>query len=488
MAVKDNVFRALTQLIVHRKKLSSGYGSTVATAAAAGATSIQVVANPSPNLVNGSTIRINGELNRVSGTITGAGPYTLPLAWPLTFAHPIGDAVDLMVSYDMGDIEGAGATVRVQGESQDVQVSTKRLAYTVLNGYQDLGAEFAFPNVAVPNWPIMLGMLSTVVSGALTTADPIHFATDGNEFGGESGLAFTFVGVLVNGTVAYFEVWNCDADYAGAELTLKLGELASLPVKVFGEAGVAGQGATGYTLDTTLKPTKGKVIQSITEVGIFEVAGGGASTTIATATAAAGQKVAELASGTGVAGGDVLKFNTQGLAEYHEAQSYSNPNVTLRTKLLRDMAVGTTVVEYARTVFGGVSEDGFTFSVGGETRPIRVATSRTSLGRLPGTAVMTAKFNVIEITPSFTARALAIAQSAIASNRLPITGALLGQSPIDGAYVKGLYEDGTTFEMRFWGCTQSITDFALTLNNSGALPSVPIEIRPTSGVQVLNSP
>lgn len=486
MGVKDNVFRALTQLIVHRKKLSSGYASTLAAAAALDATSISVVGDPAPNVVNGSTIRIGGEINRVNGSITGAGPYSIPLAFPLGFAHAAGDTVDLMVSHDFGDIEGGGATVNIAGESQDVQVSTKRLAYTTLNGYQDLGAEFAFPNVSVPNFPVMLGMLSTVVSGVGTVADPTHFATDGNEFAGEAGAAVTFVGVLMNGTVAYFELWNADVDYSGATLTLRLGELASLPVKVFAEAGVTGQGAPGYTLDTTLKPTKAKVIQSITEVGIFEVAGGGASTTVATATAAAGQKVVECASTTGIAGGDILKFSSQGTAEYHEVQSVSSPNATLRSKLFRAQTVSTPVVEYARTAFGGVSEEGFTINIGGETRPIRVATSRTSLGRVPGAAIITASFSVIEITPSFIARAAAIAQSEIASNRLRIKGSNIGQAPIDGLYVKGLCEDGSTFEVRFWGCSQAITDFALTLNNSGALPSLPIEVRPTSAMQVLN--
>lgn len=482
--VKNSVFKALSRAIIHRDKTGTFFSTTLAAAAAAGAGTISTVGNT--NGAIGDTIRIGPEVNRITN-IAGAGPYTITLAFPLTFAYAIGETVREMTSFDFGDIEAAGASVRVQGESTDVLVSTQRLVYSILNGYQDFGVEFAFPNLSLHSFPIMLGMLGSVVSGSGTVALPTHFATDGNQFAGEANVAATFEGVLMDGTVAYVEMWGCDVDYSGASLQMALGQLASLPVKMFGFAGVTGQGSPGYTVDATLKPTKAKVLQSLTEVGFFTPLGASPlNSTVATATAAAGQKTLELAAVTNGATGDLVKINTQNLAEYHEISSVSAPNIVLRTNLLRDQPVGTPVVEYTRVPFAGVGEDGCTLDIGGETTPIRTATSRTSLGRRPGPAAITFKFTSIEMTPSQIAYALGIAQSLIVSTRLPITGAVIGAASLDGLYFKGLCEDGSVFELRFWGCVQSITDFLMTWTNQGQVPSLPIEVRPTSGMQVLN--
>ncbi len=483
-SIKGSVYKSNSQLLIHRDKASGGV-TTNSNAIAAGGTTFNLTANPGTAFSIGDTIRIGTgnemEVNRIANLVTLA----VTLAFPVTYAHAAGDAVVEMVSYDFGDVEAGGFSVTVDGESQDVPVSTKRLPYTILNGYSDFGGSFALPNLAIDNFPLVFGMLPSVVTGASTVANPRGFATDGNQFAGDGNTAATIVGVLMDGTVTYTELWGIDVDYTGVSMSLVRGQLATLPVKLIASAGgVTGTGAPGYTVDSSLRPTKSKVLTSITEVGLFG-AGGTLNQTVATAAAAA-QKTLILTASTGAAIGDIVKVGTGDQAEWHEIDSVSSPNIVLRTPLLRAQPVGTPVVEQSRIPFAGVSQEGVKLDVTGSFDKIRIATSSQSIGLRPGGAVMTLSFTSIEITLSQIAYALGISQAAIASNRLPINGSNVGRTPADAAYLKGLCDDGSTFEIRAWACAQSITAFVMQLTNAGTLTSLPFSLRPTSGLQVLN--
>lgn len=487
-SVKGSVYKSNSQLLIHRDKASGGV-TTLNAAVAAGVNSIDLATNPSTAFGVGDTIRVGAgnemEINRITA-ISGAGPFTATLAFNTTYAHAAGDAVVEMVSYDFGDIEAAGFSATVDGETQDILVSTKRLPYTILDGYKDVGGSFALPNVSIDNFPLAFGMLGSVVTGAGTVADPKNFATDGNQFAADPNMACTVIGVRMDGTVTYVELWGVDTDYTGMSLSLVRGQLASIPVKLLAAAGgVTGTGSPGYTVDSSLKPTKNKVLSSITEVGIF-AASGTLNTTVATSAAAAGQKTVICAAVTGATSGDLVKIGAGDQAEWHEIDSVSTPNIVLRTPLFRTHAVGTAVVEAGRVSFAGVSQEGVKLDVAGSVDKIRTATSGTSIGTRPGSAAMTLSFATIEISLAQIAYALGISQASIAANRLPIIGSLIGRSPVDGAYLKGLCEDGSTFEIRAWACAQSITAFVLQLSNQGPLAQLPFTLRPTSGLQVLN--
>lgn len=480
-SVKGKVYRAPRQLLIHRQKTGTALVTTLTAPSAAGDTTIDCVAVT--NGAVGDTIRIGVEINRIASIAS----LEITLAFPLTFDHAIGEAVVEMTTFDYGDIEGAGATYRVNGEETDVAIATKRLAYVTIPGYQDFGLEFAFPNLSIHNFPIAFGMLGSVVSGSGTVASPRHFATDGNEFAGDAFVAATIIGTLMDGTVVYQEAWGCDVDYSGVSLSMVRGNNVTLPVRFVSQGGVAGEGAPGYTVDNSVKPTNGKVFTSLEEVGFFVPETTTAlNSTVAAATAAAGQKTLELAAVTNAVSGEAVKIGVDDNAEFHDIDSVGAPNIVLRTNLLRDQIVGTPVVEQKRVPFAAVSEEGVAFETGGETTPIRIATSPTSLGTRPGAAFMSVVFAVVEITLSQLAYTLGIDQAAIASNRLPLIGALIGKTPIEGLYLRGLCQDGSTFEMRFWGCTQSVTEWAITLSNQGALTSAPFRLRPASGIQVLD--
>lgn len=486
-SVKGKVYKGNSTLLIHRDKASGGV-TTLNGAVAAGATSITLAANPSTAFGVGDTIRI-GEGNEMEvNRITAVASLVMTLAFPLTYAHASGDPVVEMVSYDFGDVEAGGFTATVEGETQDIPVSTKRLAYTILDGYKDVGGSFALPNLAVTNFPLVFGMLPSVVQGAGTLNVPFAFVTDGNQFAADPNIGATLIGVLMDGTVHYTELWGVDVDYTGASITMARGQLASLPVKMLAAAGgVTGQGAPGYTVDTSLRPTKGKVLVGLNEVGIIGPAGS-FSQTVAGASAAAGQKVVQLSAVTGLSVGDLLKLGASDQAEWHEVGAISAPNITLRTPLLRTQAVGTTVVSAGRTPFAGVSEEGVKLDVSGSIDKIRVATSGITQGTRPGAAVMTLSFATIEISLSQIAYALGIAQAQIVSSRLPFNGNNIGRTPAECAYLKGLLDDGTVLEIRAWACAQSIQSFAMQMTNQGTLTSLPFTLRPTSGLLVQNGP
>lgn len=484
-SVKGAVYKGNTQLLIHLDKASGG-STTITGAIAAGATTLNLAANPGTLFAIGDTIRIGTgnemEVNRIANLVTLA----VTLAFPTTYAHAAGDALVEMVSWDYGDIEAAGFSATVDGESQDIPVSTKRLAYTILNGYQDIGGSFALPNLSLYNFALAFGMLGTAVTGARTTANPLNFATDGNQFAADGNVGVTVVGTTMDGTVFYNELWGCDVDYTGISMALVRGQLASIPVKLLAAAGgVTGTGSPGYTVDSTRRPTSGQVLTAITEVGIF-APGGTLSTTVNTSAAAAGQKTVICVAVTGASPGDLVKIGTGDQAEWHEIDTVSSPNIVLRTPLFRTQAVGTPVVEAVRVPFAGVSQEGVKLDVSGSFDKIRVASIGNTIGIRPGNASMALSFASVEISLSQIAYALGISQSAIASNRLPLTGAVIGRTPVDGAYVKGLCNDGSTFEIRAWACAQSITGFVMQLANAGQLAQLPISLRPTSGLQVLN--
>lgn len=488
MPAKTKIVKKVHAVYLHRDKPSGGGSTTLAAAAAAGATSISLTANT--NFANGDTVRVGAgeemELVKINGAITGAGPYSAPLESPLTYAHAAGEAVVEQTTYDVGDIEGGGVSVRHQGQSTDVPVATKRLAYTILNGFSDLAAEFRLPGLSLYSFAHATGMLLSAITGSGTVADPRVLATDGNQFNGDTNLGLTLICELMDGSYVAIELWGVDIDYTGIDLQLVRGVLASIPVRCVAAAGgVATTTLPTYTLDTSIRPDKGFVFDALTEVGIFvpETSSAGSST-VAVAAAAA-QKTVQLAAVTNFVAGEVAKLNTGDLAEYHEINSVSAPNILLRSPLFRTQPVGATVVEYKRQVFGGISQDGVRLGVGGSVENLRLGTRKMGIGIRGGAATMTLGFGVVDLTLANIAYAMAIAQSQISGGRLPITPSNINGSPIDGAYLKGLLQNGSTVEIRAWGCSQNINEFLAQWAQSGT-PSLPLLLRPASGLQLLN--
>ena len=487
MPAKTKIVKKVHAVWLHRDKTGTAGSTTLTAAAAAGATTLTVSAIT--NFADTETIRVGAgeemELAKISGAPAGS---VITLASPLTYAHAVGEAVVEQTTYDVGDIEGGGVSVRHQGQSTDVAVATKRLAYTILNGFSDLSAEFRLPGLSLYSFAHATGMLLSAITGAGTVANPYNLTTDGNQFNGDTNLGLTAICELLDGTYVAIELWGVDIDYTGIDLQLVRGVLASIPVKAIASAGgLATTTLPTYVLDTTNRPDKGFVFDALSEVGIFvpETVTAGSST-VANTIAAAAQKVIEVAATTNFVAGEVVKVNTGDLAEYHEIDAIlvTPARLQLRTPLFRSQAIGTAVVEYKRQIFGGISPDGVRLAVGGSVEPLRLGVRRMGIGIRPGAATITLSTSLVDQTLPNLAYALAIAQSQISGTRLPITSSNIGGSAIDGAYLKGILQNGRTAEARVWGCSQQITDFLSQWQQTG-IPGLALTLRPGSGLMLL---
>jgi hypothetical protein len=98
--------------------------------------------------------------------------------------------------------------------------------------------------------------------------------------------------------------------------------------------------------------------------------------------------------------------------------------------------------------------------------------------------VTTLSFAVIDFILTNFARALGIPAANIVSGRLPLTGATIATDIVQGAYVKGVLQDGFTVWINVWGCSQDVSSFAAKLTNSGT-PSLPIAFKPASAVHFI---
>jgi hypothetical protein len=114
---------------------------------------------------------------------------------------------------------------------------------------------------------------------------------------------------------------------------------------------------------------------------------------------------------------------------------------------------------------------------------LQIAEKRLSIGARPGNATISLSFALVSISLAYVARALGIPQASISGTRLPFNNNI-ATTAIDGLAVTGLLKDGSTIEFRVWGCSQTV-QAALVMAATGT-PSIPLVLRPGSGLQVLN--
>ena len=120
---------------------------------------------------------------------------------------------------------------------------------------------------------------------------------------------------------------------------------------------------------------------------------------------------------------------------------------------------------------------------------LREITADATVGELVGQSdegegVTTLSFATTEYSLTNIARAFGIPASEIAGGRLPI-GRKIGLARIDGAYVRGVLQNGTTAWINVWGCSQDVSNVAMALNGQGAPPALPIALKPASGLHLL---
>lgn len=488
MAAKDKVFLRGVSIILGRDKTSTP-GSTLLTAAAAvGAGTLTVAAIT--NFGVSEFIRVgageNQELVQIH-TSTAPASTTITLNTNLRLAHAIGEPVVEMQLYDQGPATDAGATVRFRGDSSSQFVWDQRLPYTKLNGFVSIEAEWTFPTQSLHSWIAATGAAVAKVVGSGTQASPTQYATDGTDFGAVGETVVIIQGVLFDNTNVVFYLFGAGADYTGISLQLSRGRLAGLSAKFLAANAAIDTVVPAFGADTTNRPTKGKVFDALVEAGVFEDAGSGLNSTVASG-GAAGTSSVTVASGTGAAVGDWVRFSSANLMQIFQLESVAGAVLGIRGQFIRSLAVGDAAREQTLTLFPGVDQDGATLALGGTAEVMNSALSRSSIGLRPGNAEARLTIPIIETSLANFCRALGIPQSAISGGRLLVSGQnMLTSKEVNGLYLRGTCVDATSFVAMAWGTDIDISQAVETLvNNNGKPNTIGLTGVPSAGLALLN--
>jgi len=482
MPAKTKVVKQISSVALVRDSTGTFGSTTLTSAAAAGASTLTVAGIT--NFAVGELIRVGSgeemELVQIHGSTAPVGS-TITLATNLVYSHAIGEQVVAQPAYNIGDITDGGVSLEFNGESTDIFVATKRLVFATLNGYVNAQAKLSLPGVSLYNFAVATGSLFANVVGSGTTASPRQFASDGTDFGGATNMSLIVEGTLMDGTVVRMEMWGVDADYTGISLALSRGTLSPVPVTFTASAGgVMATAASGYTLVTTNKPSKGDLFDALTSVGFFTDAASPAATTVATG-GAAGSSAVTFTVATGLSAGDWVRFGSGDTMEIWQLDS----TTTIRGKFLRSQA-GAAVKKQDQTQIAGVAPEGVTLNIGGSVESLRSALKRTSIGTRPGQANVSFSVPMIETSLSNVARALGIPQSAISGSKLPINGSNLATDTLlNGMFCTGTLLSGSVLTALFWAPSIDLASVAMLWNNNGPAAITPITIKPSSGFALL---
>lgn len=471
------------RVLLFRDETTTPGSTTVDGAVAKGATQITVL--DATNFAVGDAIRVgSGELQELC-TIQLITVLDIDLDRPLQKGHEDGAAVFEQIPFDIGDVTDAGVVANYIQASTDFNVATKRLTFITLKGFIDSDMTFAVPGLALPSFLHATGSLLSEQTGAGTLASPDQVVTDGNEFGDEVNMNLAVEGVLEDGTFWMHEMWGVQMDYTQINAQLSQGALANMNMRaVAGAGGIVTTATSPYTADLTIRPSKGKVFQRLTDLGIWE---DDDVTPVSTTTDAANSKgavVLNVALETGFVAGDWIRVSTGDTVEFHWVDSTAAGVLNLRTRLLRDIAIGAAVVQQKETALGGVTEDGVTLTVGGNIEVKHIGTSIQSVGLRLGNASVALAFAITQMTKENLARALGIPQADIVGANVPILDNI-GTEAIEGLFVRGTLEDGTIAHVNAWGISQDLAAWAITYNNAGTQPNFPFNGKPASGLQLL---
>lgn len=491
MANKNSLLKQLTSALLTRDL--AGGGSTVLLAAAAKGASI-ISLTSGTNFAVGDTVRLGtGSQTELVLLVAGQVTPLFATSEPIVRDHAIGEPVVEQAAYDLGDITDAGVDATVSRQTSDVNVATRRLVYTILLGYGDLEAGFTLPGLTLENIAFALGMpLGSVTGTGATSALPKHIVTAFDDIQGEQNVSMIFTGVNMDGTPIRIELWGAEPDFTGLSINLRRGALAGVPVRFIATAGGrVSNNASAYVANTTFRPSKGKVFDSLTEVGYFATGatqgGTPGSTTVAAPAGGSnlkGQKVLTVAAAANFVANDWIKIGAADTSEFHRIASVAGADLTLATRLLRDhLTVGETVLEQTLVPFANIHPDGVTLAVGGSTDRLREATRVLPIGARPVSAKASLAFGIMDYIVSAIARAVGKDPAAIVGNTFALDETI-GTNQTDGVYARGLLQDGSTAWVVMWGCSQDVARAAISLVSSGQ-PSVPTTWVPASGLLLM---
>lgn len=472
-SAKNKILLKISQALLARDKASSPATTTLSAGVNVGAATFTVTS--ATGITIGKLIRLGDGETSEPVLVTNVSGTTITPARPIQKKHDSGDAVVEQTLYDMGDVAGT-AQLTVNAEVNEMEVETRRLTFALLNGFIDL--EAALSLVGLTPWTLAaaLGIPFGQIYGTGASGTPYALATDGSEIGTATPQFVFMLGVKMDSTTILLELWAAENDYTGVQVSLGRGQATQIPCKWVGPAAIVDENAVAYVGDTTSRPDKGDLLDSVQEVGIFEAATSGPLSTTLSATAAAGITNPSLTAETNLVAGDWVQINSGDLVEYHQVAS-TGP-VVLKTKLYRAHPSGTPVVRQKQTTLGGIVAGSVQFSIGGSTEKIRLENYRATVGLKPGAASIELAFQIADMAAANIARAAGVPQSDVVSNRLLLAENIATVAP-SGVYLRGKNKNLETVHLVAAGCSQAIQNMVVQLAKKGVV-GLPYTFRPNS--------
>lgn len=246
---KAELWSYLSNVGVFRDSTANG-NTTLQAAASAGATTLSLVGNTGWSA--GQWLRIGGaipagsqaggetmEINQQSGALSGAGPYTQTLLYPVAIAHAVGEAVVAQSQTDFGHLTDAGVKVDVKGDHNVVKSAIRRLALGYLIGHVEIEAEWEVIGYNTENIASALGMKESDQTGAGTAGNPFRLYANPDLYDEENDLSFYFRGFRKDATPIYAFLWGCEVDFSAVLSQFQRGKEAGIVFRVRATSGLA---------------------------------------------------------------------------------------------------------------------------------------------------------------------------------------------------------------------------------------------------------
>src|SRR5690606_24148572 len=155
------------------------------------------------------------------------------------------------------------------------------------------------------------------IRGTGTLADPLELTTDGSEIGSAVNQSVIVYGVKNDSTPIVVECWGAENDYTGFQVSFARGQALTVPARWLGAFGLYDENTPPWVGDTSMRRSKGDLLDGIREIGIWIPATTGALSTTLSSNAAAGQKNIALTSSTNLTAQDWVRIGTGDCTEYH---------------------------------------------------------------------------------------------------------------------------------------------------------------------------
>lgn len=482
MPIKNKMYKR-TKSIVFFRDTPAGASTSITAAVAAGALSVNV--DSAAGITAGKVLRIGSgeEVERVD--VVDVVGTAITFAKPLLRAHAAAEPAVEMTGYDLGEPTG-GFEVGGSLETTDVQSDARRLMFAKLPGYGSATAKTSILGLTLYALAAAWGIPFSRVTGAKTTASPLHLVTDFNDVDSVQDSCVVATVVTQDNSVRTIECWGVSVDYTAFSVQLATGQAGAVPLSFVICGGIVeADGAPVFTPLAIYRGSKASLFGRLTGFGFYAPAVTGAASTTLSAVAAADAAELSVASNVGFNIGDWISVSADDLVEVHQVGGTAAGKITLRTKLLRAQASGTTVTRLTRHKLA-TTRDGVTLALAGQVSPLYEGSRTMAVGQQPGNVDPSVSAQLNDLSLANRALALGIPASAIANDRLLATEQL-GSTSILALYLEGMLADGVTVNtLNLWGCGQ---DLASTLVRYGGteVVSMPFIGKPGSGIQAMQA-